>query len=189
MPKVTREWSIVGPPHPWPPHHFFSTPTIFSLSGLDTTVTVGSFGVVATPDDDILTIASTLVHPAYNDKTLANGFALILLGGTSDLATVELNANPAVPAAGVDLTVMGQGNILPGNLRTPSFLTSTVVQTSECTAFHSTAGFPAISATNSQFCAGSITAGFCDEDWGGPLVIPASNSTAAADRQVGVISW
>jgi hypothetical protein len=142
-------------------------------------VTVGSFGVVATAGDDVLPVASTFVHPAYNAKTLENGFAIILLTGTSDLEIVELNPSPTVPT-GEALIVMGQGNILPGNLRTPSFLTSTVVQTSDCTAFHSTAGFPAI-ATSSQFCVGNITKGFCDEDWGGPLILSAPDSAAVAD--------
>lgn len=130
-------------------------------------------------------VARTFVHPTFNgnQNNLDYAFAIIQLASNSDLGIVELNSDPAVPDNTTELGVLGSG--FDTTLNEADVF---AIPDEECSASQNLAGFP-IQVESSQMCAGDGESGFCVDDWGGPLVQRAENTTTAVDVQVGVAAW
>ena len=137
---------------------------------------------------DSRAVETMFIHPLYNNETFDHAFGLMKLTNASTLDIVTLNADPSIPTLYEELTVLGTGSgrtngnqLHQVDVRALDPLT--------CERTRNSAGFPIV-VSNASLCAGNGTNGFCDEDWGGPLILPRNkNSTRPRAVQVGVISW
>ena len=141
-------------------------------------------------------------HPAYNPENFDNAFLLVKLDGASTKAFARLNADPAVPAADTPMMTVGTGNKEPAGLGTRETRLSEAslpfIDKETCELERADrrresgskiqTGFTYKDLiTDSVFCAGSAEYGACEDDWGGPLVVKASNPSD--DLLVRVFSW
>ena len=124
-------------------------------------------------------------HPNYNANTVANDFYLFRLRSsvTTSGATVTLNTNAAVPAAGQDLTVLGLGATVEGGTTYPTSLRDVVVDAYSNADCQTVYGSEVVS--NVMFCAGRPGKDSCQGDSGGPIVI----RNGMEHVLTGVVSW
>lgn len=163
-------------------------------------VAVGYHNSTSFPWEDESEISTVFIHPSHNNHTFSHAVAILqLVNASSDLDVIRLNSDPNIPSlsssssGAAPLLPLQKLTILGAGLQEP-LLEATVNYMSKesCQAHRNAAGFPYV-VDDSQLCAGGSTTGFCDEDWGGPLIIKAEDSrdasTANFDLQVGIISW
>ena len=133
-------------------------------------------------------------HPSYNNESFDNAFAIVQLVNSSTNEFVKLNTNPHKPGIAAPVTALGAGGGgMSSNVLQQVQLVA--MQTSECEATRNRAGFPIV-VSNSTLCASGgeldVNGGFCEDDWGGPLILQEGNNNTPSvgeQVQVGVISW
>lgn len=137
-------------------------------------------------------INNVFSHPKSDPFTLDYGFAILQLKTPSNNTIVRLNSDPSVSnvvateQSSSPLAVLGTG--MSNALREA---TVSVISKEVCEEIIHPSGFPYRVGT-SQFCAGDGVSGFCDEDWGGPLVIKDGENDfigESLDLQVGLAAW
>jgi trypsin len=124
-------------------------------------------------------------HPNYNANTVVNDFYLYRLrtSVSTSGATVTLNTNAAVPAAGQALTVLGLGATVEGGNSFPTSLRDVVLDTYSNAQCQTAYGSDFVS--NVMFCAGRSGKDSCQGDSGGPIVI----RNGMQHVLTGVVSW
>lgn len=142
------------------------------------------------------------VHPLYDEHTFAYGFMLVKLSSSSTQSVVKLNNDPAVPAAGTPMTVMGRGNRKdinedpnagPIHLGRPENQLDEAplpyITKQECDKVRTEDGWTYDDTVDESgmLCAGSDDYGACEDDWGAPLVVP--NADTSEHLLVGIFGW
>jgi hypothetical protein len=130
------------------------------------------------------TIARAIPHPNYQEATVLNDFMVVQLSdAVSTIAPIVLNADPAVPAAQEDVTVMGFGLLENGGSVT-SLLNEVDLQALRHDNCRSAYLGIANIDEDVMLCAGDPLGGrgSCQGDSGGPLV-------TADGTQVGIVSF
>jgi hypothetical protein len=63
-------------------------------------------------DGEEINVTEFIIHPSYNDDTLAFDYALLVLESatTEDIKLIKLNSNPFFPAVGSVARIMGWGD-------------------------------------------------------------------------------
>ena len=126
-------------------------------------------------------VARIVVHPNYNDTTLANDLALIRLASPTSYAPVQLPADMSLEAAGTMLRVAGWGDTgssYPYRLREVEV---PVIGDAACLAAYAGYYMPPAAL---MLCAGATGLDSCQGDSGGPLFA----ATGGAFTQVGIVS-
>ena len=157
-------------------------------------ITVGFQNMQSHLDDDVRSIEAMYTHPSYYNETFTNAFAVIQLTNSSSLTFVTLNSDPNVPGIASQVTSLGAGggSTMRNTLQQVPLV---ALDKPQCEASRNPAGLAYI-VDNSTMCAqGSELAamnGFCEDDWGGPLILERGddNATTVQDHlQVGITSW
>jgi len=128
-------------------------------------------------------VSETIIHPKYDDYTMANDIALLKLAGASTYPPVGLYSGGALEAAGTLSTVSGWGTLSSGG-PAPDVLRSVnvpIVTNKVCNVAYSNG------IIDTMMCAGYKQGGkdSCQGDSGGPLFV----SEAGQFVQTGVVSW
>lgn len=150
-----------------------------------------------TNEGQLMSVASIVQHPAYNDFTTENDIALIFLQEPVDAAIdiVQLNSEGSSPQAET-LLVAGWGltdvsSLFPSDVLMAADVNA--ITNSECS---SSSGFidgtwPSFDTyqgriTDTMLCAKDEGQDSCQGDSGGPLVMESDDGSV---RQVGLVSW
>ena len=174
------------------------------VSDIQFDVTLGRYDLDA-PDDydyEVMGVSAIFTHPNYDDADLSTNHdvALLFLDRDSVHPQVRLNDNANLPTDGDELVVMGWGVIDPNEASPSDVLRETnvyYITNQECKSF---TGFYQgyfvsyfDSTDESMMCAldnvDDTPSDSCQGDSGGPLIMPGSDSNAADDRLVGIVSW
>ncbi|KAL7542097.1 hypothetical protein ACHAWF_010727, partial [Thalassiosira exigua] len=135
-------------------------------------------------------------HPNYNDESDKNDIMIVFLNGpvTIDVDLIKPNSNPAVPAVGEEVTVVGWGDMdareshetVPDSLHEVEVK---VISNEECRSSSGTfEGGEEVygdDITASNLCARADDKDSCQGDSGGPLF----HTQGSEYVQVGVVSW
>ena len=169
-------------------------------------VTLGRYDLDDLDDYDyeVMGVSAIFIHPNYDDADLATNHdvALLVLDRDSVHPQIRLNDNANLPTDGDELVVMGWGDIDPNEdssvisdvLRETNVYYITNEECKSFTGFYQGSFFSYFDSTDeSMMCAldnvDDIPSDSCQGDSGGPLIMPGSDSNAADDRLVGIVSW
>ena len=142
----------------------------------------------------VMQIDREVPHEDYDDSTTDNDYMLIFLTTPAELVEdevglIRLNKNPALPAAGDVVTVMGWGVVdtETGDLSDVLMEVDVVVITNEDCEISSdgTDNYNG-QITENMLCAMDMGEDSCQGDSGGPLVLLGDTPLQV---QVGVVSW
>ncbi|KAL7481538.1 hypothetical protein ACHAW6_007218 [Cyclotella cf. meneghiniana] len=131
-------------------------------------------------------MTKAIIHPDYDDNTMAYDFALVILEAatTQDVKFIKLNHDDFFPSVNSTSRVMGWGTTTEGGSLSDILLEVDlpVISNEDCDQCYY---FEEIGP--SMICAFDPGHDSCQGDSGGPLIIPGTNP--ADDIQIGVVSW
>lgn len=125
------------------------------------------------------------MHPDFNPGDFGNDLAIIYFDRpVTRVIPLALNADPALPADGADVKVIGLGFVAEegGFPETLQEVTLQVVNSDVCSAQNGNSGLDAAL----QLCAAAAGKDSCQGDSGGPMVVPNDDGGFV---QVGVVSF
>lgn len=135
------------------------------------------------------------VHPSYNEDTYTDDLMLIKLETVSEATPVTLNFDPAVPAVGEQVMILGFGDVRENGPLSPELLQATLTVSGPvaCREYYQPFETP---ISYSQLCAmdqdttatNATRQDACQSDSGGPLLLPTTTTTTGWE-QVGIISF
>ena len=143
-------------------------------------VKVGGILLDGTDAVETLNVESEFPHPDYDEASRTNDIMLVKLTDPSTLSPlVELNFDPAIPAVGDVVTVIGFGDTADGGDPSNDLLSVTVDTFDDDFCFDLYNSF----VPETMICAGTVAGGrdSCQGDSGGPLL-------TAGNVQVGIVS-
>lgn len=138
-----------------------------------------------------ISVASSFLHPFYNDKTTNNDIMLVFLEepADEDIQFVTLNADISSPAIDASVTVAGWGTTSQGGSLSNVLLAveKDAMSNEKCSG--STNGYDSYKGqiSSGMLCASDYGEDSCQGDSGGPLVIQPTDGSSHV--QVGVVSW
>lgn len=147
-----------------------------------------------TTDGDVVNVTTELVHPEYDDSTTDIDLMLLFLERSTSHDADIVRVSPDVVGAGVNVTVMGWGDVheaydiseLANDLMEVEVVT---ISNEACNASNGTIdGWDEDyhgQITDNMLCANDNGEDSCQGDSGGPLVVRSDSG----DIQVGVVSW
>jgi trypsin len=143
-------------------------------------VNIGGTLLDGTNAVETIAVDSEFPHPDYDAATRTNDIMLVKLTDPSTLSpVVQLNFDPAIPAVGDVVTVIGFGDTVSGGDASNDLLTVTVDTYADDFCFNLYNSF----VPETMICAGTVAGGrdSCQGDSGGPLL-------TADNVQIGVVS-
>jgi trypsin len=130
-------------------------------------------------------VVTELIHPSFNGGSMVYDFMLLRLSSSSSRSPVRIDsAQGATLSSGQALEVMGWGTTSSSGSTSSVLMEVSIgyVTNAVCQA-----AYGAGEITDTMMCAASAGKDSCQGDSGGPLII--KGASAAADVQVGVVSW
>jgi len=146
----------------------------------DTTVYIGTDRVDGVGALDTQEVAYSYAHPDFLGASAGNDIRLLKLRNPSTVTPKAFNTDPAVPADGDPVTVIGFGDTVAGGYGSDTLrqVQVNVVNSDECVADFDGGVIP-----EQMICAASPGKDACQDDSGGPLF-------AGEDGEiVGIVSW
>jgi secreted trypsin-like serine protease len=118
------------------------------------------------------TVNRIITHPNYNDDSLVNDLAILVLDAAENFGTftpqwIDINRDPLAPAPGSITRVMGWGVTAYRASSTPNILQEVDIETASRDVCRAQLGYGV--SDNSHLCAGSPGKDSCQGDSGGPL--------------------
>ncbi|KAF0717455.1 hypothetical protein As57867_002277, partial [Aphanomyces stellatus] len=144
-------------------------------------VAIGSHFASGTQDGEQIKIKKIIPHPKYNESTISNDFAILVLERASKFHPVEVSFETVAP--GTPTVIRGWG--LTSEQGTTSNILLEVgvdaLSNSQCTKLLA----PSV-VDEFMLCAGGkLGEDSCQDDSGGPLTVEQNGS----EKLVGVVSW
>lgn len=136
-----------------------------------------------------LTVDSILIHPFFNDLTLANDIALIKLSRPSGIRPIDILSSPSTQdQSGQSALALGWGTV-SADADTVKIFPRKLQQVELPIVKNSTCAFNLNDITDDVLCAGfySENRDTCQGDSGGPLIV--FDDISKSWRQAGITSW
>ena len=146
-------------------------------------------------DGELISVSKQIRHPKYDDETVENDIALLVLSRPVENAVqvVTLNDDTSYPSAGTTARVMGWGNLKADGFALPDvpyFVDVDVIDNQECEDLENggdSYGEMKFLISDDMLCTYTKGKDSCQGDSGGPLIVKGND--ASQDRLIGIVSW
>ena len=140
----------------------------------------------------LISESQKIKNPSFDETTLSNDFALIILDQPSAKTPIAINFDGSLPTVGEAVNVIGWGVnfefwFFQSFSTVPLETTLSTIDMNDCKAIYDNTGYYSIINENSMICAYADETDACQGDSGGPLIKKGTNPDQ--DLLYGVVSW